>query len=188
MVLCISNLNPQKRIDVLLDAFCIVSKNHPSAKCVIVGAALSSGPLESKLRTQAVELGLASKVIFTGHVSDVRPYLEVADLFVMSSDKEGLPLSLGEAMAYGVPCIATDVGGNKEIVSHGQTGLLVKPRSPEQLAEAIEYLLAHPEERCRMGANGLRCVQEHFNIEDSMGRLKRVLLGESLSNLRNSAN
>jgi len=106
--------------------------------------------------------------------------LEAADLFVLSSDKEGLPLVLGEAMAYGVPCIATAVGGNSEIVSHGQTGLLVKPRSPEQLAEAIEYLLAHPEERYRMGANALRRVQEHFNIEDSMKRLKRVVLGEEL--------
>jgi glycosyltransferase involved in cell wall biosynthesis len=80
-------------------------------------------------------------------------------------------------MAYGVPCIATDVGGNKEIVSHGQTGLLVKPRSPEQLAEAIEYLLAHPEERCRMGANALTRVREHFDLEQSMGKLQQVLLG-----------
>ena len=118
-------------------------------------------------------------MIFTGHVSDVRSYLEVADLFILSSDKEGLPLSLGEAMAYGIPCIATDVGGNKEIVSHGQTGLLVKSGSPEQLAIAIEYLLAHPEERCRMGINALRRVREHFNIEDSMRQLKRVLLGEA---------
>jgi glycosyltransferase involved in cell wall biosynthesis len=184
MVLCTSNLNSQKRIDVLLDAFFRVSKNHPRARCVILG----SGPLESELRKKTVELGLADKVIFTGYVGDVPSYLEVADLFVLSSDKEGLPLSLGEAMAYSIPCIATDVGGNKEIVLHGQTGLLVKPRSPEQLAEAIEYLLAHPEERCRMGANALRRVHEHFNIEDSMRQLKRVLLGETLSDLGNPAN
>ncbi|MDZ4855891.1 MAG: glycosyltransferase [Nitrospirota bacterium] len=184
LVLCVSNLNPQKRIDVLLDAFCIVVKNHPRAKCIILG----SGPLEFELRRKTVELGLADTALFIGHVSDVRSYLEVADLFVMSSDKEGLPLSLGEAMAYGVPCIATDVGGNKEIVSHGQTGLLVKPRSPEQLAEAIDYLLAHPEERSRMGVNARRRVQEHFNIEDSMSRLKRVLFGASLSDLGNTSN
>ena len=180
IVVCISNLNAQKRIDVLLDAFRIVSKNNPRARCVIVGSGLGSGSLESELRRKTIELGLADKVVFTGHVGDVRSYLEAADLFVLSSDKEGLPLVLGEAMAYGVPCIATAVGGNSEIVSHGQTGLLVKPRSPEQLAEAIEYLLAHPEERYRMGANALRRVQEHFNIEDSMKRLKRVVLGEEL--------
>ena len=184
IVLCISNLNAQKRIDVLLDAFCIVSKNHPRARCVILG----SGQLESELRRKTEELGLADKTLFIGQVSDVRSYLEMADLFILSSDKEGLPLSLGEAMAYGIPCIATDVGGNKEIVSHGQTGLLVKPRSPEQLAEAIEYLLAHPEERCRMSINALRRVQEHFNIEDSMRQLKRELLGETLSDLGNPSN
>jgi len=184
LLLCISNLNPQKRIDVLLDAFCIVAKNHPRAKCVILG----SGQLELELRRKTVELGLTDKALFIGHVSDVRSYLEVSDLFILSSDKEGLPLSLGEAMAYGVPCIATDVGGNKEIVSHGQTGLLVKPRSPEQLAEAIEYLLAHPEERSRMGVNARRRVQEYFNIEDSMRRLQRALLGEALSDLGNTAN
>ena len=183
IVLCISSLNAQKRIDVLLDAFRIVSKNCSRARCVILG----TGQLEPALRRKAVELGLGDKVIFTGHVGDVRSYLEMADLFVLSSDKEGLPLSLGEAMAYGIPCIATDVGGNKEIVSHGQTGLLVNPRSPEQLAEAIEYLLAHPEERGRMGANALRRVHEHFNIEDSMRRLKCVLSGETLLDLGNSA-
>ena len=174
IVLCISSLDARKRIDVLLDAFRIVSRNHPRARCVILG----SGPLESELRKTTVELGLAGKVVFTGQVGDVRSYIEVTDLFVLSSDREGLPLSVGEAMAYGVPCIATDVGGNKEIVSHGQTGLLVKPRSPEQLAEAIDYLLAHPEERCRMGANARTRVREHFDIEQAMGKLQHVLLGE----------
>ena len=184
LVLCISNLNPQKRIDVLLDAFFIVSRNHPRARCIILG----SGPLESVLQGKAVELALGDKVMFKGHVSDVRSYLDVADLFVLSSDKEGLPLSLGEAMAYGIPCIATNVGGNKEIVLHGQTGILVKPGSPEEFAAAIEYLLAHPEERSRMGVNARRRVQEHFNIEDSMRRLKRVLRGDSLPDLGNPAN
>jgi len=176
VILCISSLNSQKRIDVLLDAFRMVSKNNPKAKCVIVG----SGDLESELRSRTIELGLADKVVFTGYIGDVRPYLEAADLFVLSSDKEGLPLALGEAMAYGLPCIATDVGGNSEIVAHGQTGLLVTPRSPEQLAEAIEYLLTRPEECHRMGANALRRVREHFNIEDSMRQLKCVLLGVEL--------
>lgn len=183
-LLCIGNLWKQKRVDILLDALSLVVKDHPLCKCTIVG----SGPLETELRAQSIRLGLSAVVQFVGRAEDVRPYLEAADLFVLSSENEGLPLVLGEAMAYGIPCIATDVGGNKEIVSHGQTGLLVKPGSPEQLAEAIEYLLAHPEERCRMGINARRRVHEHFNIEDSMRRLKRVLLGETLSDLGNPAN
>lgn len=184
ILLCIANLTRVKRIDVLLEAVRMVVKGRPSCRCIIVGG----GQLEGLLRAQSIELGLAGVVQFVGHIEDVRPYLELADLFLLSSENEGLPLVLGEAMAYGIPCIATDVGGNKEIVSHGQTGLLVKPGSPEQLAEAIEYLLTHPEERCRMGSNALRRVHEHFNIEDSMRRLKRVLLGETLSDLGNPAN
>jgi glycosyltransferase involved in cell wall biosynthesis len=175
LVLCISNLNAQKRIDVLLDAFCIVSNNQPRARCVILG----SGPLEFELRRKTVEVGLAGQVMFTGHVDDVRPYLEVADLFVLSSDREGLPLSLGEAMAYGIPCVVTDAGGNREIAMHGETGYIVKPGSPEQLAEAINYLLIHDEERSRMGANAKHRVQEFFNIENSMKTLKMELVEKS---------
>jgi len=177
IVLCISNLNVQKRIDILLDAFRIIANNHPRVRCVILG----SGSLESELRARAAELGLTQTVLFGGYVRDVRPYLEVADLFVLSSDREGLPLSLGEAMAYGVPCVATDVGGNKEIVLHGETGLLVEPGSSERLAGAIQYLIAHPDERNRMGVNASRRVHECFDINDSMLQLRSVLLGTGFS-------
>lgn len=175
IVLCISNLNAQKRIDVLLDAFRIVSKNHPRARCVILG----SGSLESELRARAAELGLTQIVLFAGCVDDVRPYLELADVFVLSSDREGLPLSLGEAMAYGIPCVATDAGGNNEIIAHGQTGYVVKRGSPEQLADAINYLLTHDEERARMGARAQYRVREYFNIESRMKELKKELIGEA---------
>jgi glycosyltransferase involved in cell wall biosynthesis len=174
-VLSIANLTAQKRIDVLLDAFHIVSRIQPRARCVILGY----GPLESELRARAVDLGLMQTVLFAGYVGDVRPYLEMADVFVLSSDKEGLPLALGEAMAYGIPCVVTDAGGNREITVHGETGYIVKPGSPEQLAEAINYLLIHDEERSRMGANAEHRVQEFFNIENSMHALKRELVEES---------
>jgi glycosyltransferase involved in cell wall biosynthesis len=126
-------------------------------------------------------LGLDTIVRFAGRAEDVRPYLEATDLFVLSSENEGLPLVLGEAMAYGIPCVVTDVGGNKEIVVHGETGLLVEPGSPERFAEAIVHLLAHPEERRRMGVNARQRVREQFNIEDAMNRLKQVVLPPGLT-------
>ena len=138
-------------------------------------------------RARLIERVLVGVVQFVDDVKDVRPCLKLADLFLLSSKKEGLPLVLGKALAHGIPYIATDVGGNKETVSHGQIGLLVTPGSSEQLAEAIEHLLAHPEERCRMGIKALRRVHEQFNIKDSMRQLNRVLLGETLSDLGNSA-
>ena len=175
VVLCISNLNPQKRIDVLLDAFHIVAAAHPKARCVILG----SGLLEPQLRARAIALGLGDTVMFRGYVTDVRPYLEIADLFVLSSDKEGLPLSLGEAMAYGIPCVVTDAGGNREIVVEGETGYVVKTGAPEKLAEAISYLLAHDEKRAMMGGSALRRVQEYFDIENNMKQLKKALIDEA---------
>ena len=179
MILCIGNLWRQKRVDILLDALALVAKGHLPWRCTIVGA----GPLESDLRAQAASLGLGDVVQFVGRAEDVRPYLSLADLFVLSTENEGLPLVLGEAMAYGIPCIATDVGGNKEIIVHGETGLLVKAGAPEDLAEAIEHLLARPEERRRMGVNAYQRVHEHFNIEDSMNRLKQILVRASSTGL-----
>jgi glycosyltransferase involved in cell wall biosynthesis len=172
-LLCIGNLWRQKRVDILLEALAIVAKGEYRCACIIVG----SGPLEPELRAQSVRLGLASIVRFAGRAEDVRPYLEAADLFVLSSENEGLPLVLGEAMAYGIPCVVTDVGGNKEIVVHGETGLLVEPGSPVRFAEAIIYLLANSEERRRMGANAQRRVRQHFNIEDAMSRLREIVIG-----------
>jgi glycosyltransferase involved in cell wall biosynthesis len=179
MILWIGNLWRVKRVDILLGALALVAKGQLSWRCTIVGA----GPLEPDLRAQAVGLGLGDVVQFVGRAEDVRPYLSVADLFVLSSENEGLPLVLGEAMAYGIPCIATDVGGNKEIIVHGETGLLVKAGAPEDLAEAIEHLLARPEERRRMGVNAYQRVHERFNIEDSMNRLKQILVRPSSTGL-----
>ena len=131
-----------------------------------------------ELRSRSVELGLGETVRFVGHVEDVRPYLEIAGLFVLSSEKEGLPLVLAEAMAYGVPCIATDVGGNREIIAHGHTGLVVESGSSEQIAQAIDYLLTHPEERIRMGSEARSRVEEHFGLDETMDKLAKVLIGE----------
>ncbi len=174
IILCISSLNAQKRLDVLLSAFSLVAPQHREAVCIILG----SGDLESVLRRQAVQLGLESRVRFQGHVDDVRPYLEVADVFALSSDKEGLPLSLGEAMAYGVSSVVTDAGGNREIAVHGETGYIVEPGSPQELAKAIDYLLVHEGERIRMGENAKNRVQQYFDIEKSMRALRNELMAE----------
>lgn len=174
-ILCVASLVKLKRIDLLLDALATVVKNHPSCRCIIVGG----GPLEMALRAQSTRLGLEASVYFAGHVQDVRPYLERADIFVLPSDNEGLPLSVGEAMACGVPCIVTDVGGNRELVLDKQSGLIVERGSTEQLAEAISYLLGNPEERRRMGIKARQCVRENFNLEDTMGQLKTLLLRQA---------
>jgi glycosyltransferase involved in cell wall biosynthesis len=170
-IVCAARLSRAKRLDLLLEALALLVRSHSDWRCLILGA----GPLEEELREQARRLGLNQFVTFVGHVADVRPYLRTADLFVLSSEKEGLPLALLEAMAFGVPAVVTDVGGNGEVIVHGQNGLLVKARSVGDLEGAINYLLIHHEERRRMSEAARLHIQQHFNIEESMARLKQVV-------------
>lgn len=172
-LICVARLSEVKRIDLLLDALSQLLKSQINWGCVIVGG----GPQEQRLRTQTTRLGLDTFVRFEGHISDVRPYLSRADLLILPSDKEGLPLAVAEAMAMGVPCIATDVGGTREIVIHGQTGLLVKPGSAEDLCQAIEYMIAHEDERRGMALAAKEWAYEHFDLEKIMAKVKAVVLG-----------
>ncbi len=172
VIVCVSRLERRKRIDLLLEAFSIVLKEHPSCRCVIVGA----GPSEEELRAKSKDLGISSSVDFMGFAEDVRPYLDKADIYVSSSDKEGLGISIIEAMAHKLPCVVTDIGGHNEIVSHGSNGLLVKPGSPEKLAEAINHLVLRREERERMGMEGRKRVEDRFDLDRTTEKIKNVLL------------
>lgn len=171
-IICIARLSPVKRIDVLLESLALLVEMEKDWTCTIVGG----GPLESELVKKAQSLGLGSRVRFTGHVENVRSYMEAADLAVLSSDKEGLPLSLVEAMACGLPCVVTDVGGNREVVQHGKTGLIVEAGSPKQLADGIEYLVDHSEERRNMGQAARCSVYERFNLNRMTEEYKTLLL------------
>jgi glycosyltransferase involved in cell wall biosynthesis len=171
-IVCVARLSQVKRIDLLLDALSILSRSLRDWRCFILG----SGPKERELRAQAKKLSLETVVTFVGHVDDVRPYLKMASVVVLSSENEGLPLSLAEAMAMGVPCIASDVGGTAEIVCHGRTGLLFTSGSVEELSQAIGYLRTHEEERRKMGEEAKQWVQEHFDIEQVMTRVSDVIL------------
>lgn len=171
-LLCVARLSPVKRIDLLLEALAILAQSHQGWVCTVVGG----GPLAQELHEQAIRLGLADKVRFTGHVSDTKAYVMQADLCILPSDQEGLPLSLAEAMAVGVPCIATDVGGTREIVLHGKTGLLVTPGATEELVAAIQHLVLHAEERRQMGEAAHEWAHQHFDIEQQLAEFKAVLM------------
>ncbi len=171
-VLCVANLTPPKRIDTLLEAMRIVLERHPNCTCTIVG----EGEMRAELTLKAQKLGIGHSVQFVGYASDVRPYYEMADIFALSSQREGLPLVLLEAMAYELPCVATNVGGNAEVIIHGETGFIVEPENPEQLAQAIIRLCENPDLITAMGIRGRQRVTQHFNIEDTAQKLKAVFL------------
>lgn len=171
-IICVARLSPVKRIDVLLESLALLAKSRTDWTCTIIGG----GPLEKELKETAQALGLSRCVRFTGHIEHVHSYMETADLAVLSSDKEGLPLSLIEAMVCGLPCVVTDVGGNREIVKHGATGIIVEAGSPKQLADGIAYLLDHPDEREKMGQAAICLAYERFDLSHMIDQYKALLL------------
>lgn len=171
-IVCAARLSSAKRIDVLLDALAMLRADSIPWRCRILGA----GPLEAELRARASQLGLSELVRFVGYVEDVRPHLREADLFVLSSDKEGLPLALLEAMACGLPAIVTEVGGAGEVVVQNETGLLVSRGDSEGLARGIRQLLGNAGTRGKMGLAARRRIDEHFDIEQAMQRLQSAII------------
>jgi glycosyltransferase involved in cell wall biosynthesis len=130
----------------LLDAFALVHQALPSARLVIAG----DGPLRAEVQAKVVKLGLQDQVSLLGHV-EPGSVLPTYDVFVMPSHNEGMGRAVVEAMATGLPIVATEVGGLPDLVENGLNGLLVPPREPRALAKAIEKLLREPQTAWRMG-------------------------------------
>lgn len=172
VVVCIARLSQQKRIDILLDAIKRVIQRGVDCKCILVG----DGPLREQLFEQALALGVSAHIVFEGFREDVRPYLHAADIFILTSDTEGMPLTILEAMACGLPCIVTNVGGNAEAVTHGIDGLVVPMGSADAVADAIAYLAIHPNERGQMSKMARARVCEAFDLEKTMTQIEEVIL------------
>ena len=154
-------LAPVKDHITLLKAANKVVRVRPDVVFLIVGG----GELEGALKAEADKLGIENNVRITGFRNDVGSLLHVMDIFVLSSVSEGLPLCLLEAMASGKPVVATNVGGNPEIVVNGETGFLVPPRDPDSLAASILSLLQDRRLASHFGMNGQRRVSERFRLE-----------------------
>lgn len=150
-----------KGLDTLIRAMRAVVDTFPQARLVIVGG----GELESQLRAQAASLDLTAAITFAGEREDVPVVLAAADLFVLPSVSEGLPVSILEAMACGLAVVATRVGGVPELVEEGVTGLLVEPGQPHAMATAICRLLADERERRTMGLAGRGRLEANFSAQ-----------------------
>jgi glycosyltransferase involved in cell wall biosynthesis len=137
---------------------------------------VGDGPLRKSLEQQSLALGLAGAVFFEGFREDVRPYLQAGSAFVLTSRREGLPLAILEAMACGLPCIVTRVGGNCEVVTHGINGLLVSPGSVDEIASAISHLATHRQECQEMSRMAQLRVRQEFDLDDRMAQITKVIL------------
>jgi glycosyltransferase involved in cell wall biosynthesis len=156
-VVTVGRLVEQKGHRVLLQAMV----DAPGVTVLLAG----EGPLRAGLEQQASELGVADRIRFLGHVTDVPSVLSGADLFVLTSLNEGLPLSILEAMAAGVAVVASRVGGIPEVVVDGETGVLVPPEDPRSTAEAIRRLLGDPDLRRRLATRAHHLVRDEFTAE-----------------------
>jgi glycosyltransferase involved in cell wall biosynthesis len=145
----------------LIDAVPDLTSRFPGLAVVLLG----DGPLRGSLHTRAAALGVAERVHIPGHRPDARRLLAAADVFVLPSRHEGMPLAALEAMEAGLPVVATRVIGSAEVVADGVTGALVRPGDPTALEAAVGRLLADPELRRRQGAAGRRRYEAHFTRE-----------------------
>lgn len=142
----------------LLEAMAIILKEEAKAKLLIVG----DGPLREKLQKRTLELGIASRTIFAGLRRDLEKIYPLMDVFVLPSTYEPFGNVLIEAMSFGIPVVATNVGGIPEIIIDGVTGFLVPPREPNNLAEKILYLLESRDVAKKMGKLGKENVKKYF--------------------------
>lgn len=145
----------------MLRAFALVRRDRPGATLLLVGR----GSLQPETEALVRELGLGEAVRFLGVRNDVPAVMAAADAYVMSSAWEGMPMVLLEAAAAGLPIVATEVGGNREVVLEGQSGFLVPPRDENALAAAMLRLDALPEtERRALGQRGQEHIRQHYGL------------------------
>jgi L-malate glycosyltransferase len=168
----IGRLEDRKGHDQLLRAAgaMLAGANGRRPQIVIVG----DGPLRERLAGQARSLGVADSVRFAGTVADVRPVLAAMDVFVLPSHAEGMSNALMEAMAAARPVVATAVGGNTEVVTDGETGLLVPPADPAALVRAVDGLLRDPERASKLGAAARQVVSRRFGARARVAELERL--------------
>jgi glycosyltransferase involved in cell wall biosynthesis len=168
-IITVGRMDQKKNHMGLLDAFSRLYQTNPNVRLTIVGDGVLRPELERKVR----ELGLAEVVSMPGVQKDVCSYLQKADLYVSASEAEGLPLSILEAMACGLPVVATDVGGTSEIVHDGENGIVVPKGDPVALEKALEKMVADARMRKEFGEASLRIVQD-WSIEACVRGYERL--------------
>lgn len=170
LVTVVANLRTPKGHRHLLEALALLPRQGQAWKVALVG----EGPLREELEQQADRLQISDRVIFMGARQDIPRVLAAADLFVLPSLWEGLPGAVMEAMAAGLPVVASDVGGVRELLCDGETGYLVPAAQPEPLAERLQALLADAALRERMGAAGRTRLIEEFSLDRMVQRTGSV--------------
>jgi glycosyltransferase involved in cell wall biosynthesis len=168
----VGRLERQKRFDLLLEAFSALRRRRRDDRLRLLIA--GDGSLREPLLAQALELGLGDACLLCGHRDDVAGVHHALSLFVQSSDYEGTPNAVLEAMALETPLVATDVGGTAELVTDGEHGLLVAAGDRDALVRSIERLLDDPEHARRLAVNARARVERELSFRARMAAVEAV--------------
>ncbi len=168
----ISRLDPIKNQLMMISAFSQVMKVRADSKLLLIG----DGPMRAELEQHAQKLGVSDSVIFTGFIVNPQRYFCLMDIFLLPSLSEGTSMTLLEAMAFSIPCIVTDVGGNPEIVLHQDTGLVTPNNDEEALAKAMLHLASDDELYHKFARNGRARYLENFTVEEMVGAYQAMYL------------
>lgn len=166
LIFTVGKLKPEKGISDLLTAFVGVSERHPSAMLVVVG----DGALLNELKSQATLLGLENNIWFAGARDDVPDLLSIGEMYVSSSYREGLSLAMLEAMAAGLPIVATKVGDTELLLNDGR-GVIIPPHNVSAITEAICYLIENPKKMKECGRAARAFVEANYSTDQWMDRL-----------------
>jgi len=168
----IGNLYPNKGFRYFLEAM----KTLRNSGLPVTGVIIGSGEERLKLERLAVKSGLADHFLFAGRINRAYELLQAFDIYICSSIKEGLSYTLIEAMLAGRPVIATEVGGNPELIEHNKTGILVEPANAKLLAVKIKELFDNPELMASLGEHARKKAKLEFNFQKMIKKTKEVYL------------
>ncbi|MBZ0159109.1 glycosyltransferase family 4 protein [Candidatus Methylomirabilis sp.] len=168
----VGRIVPIKNHRLFLQAAALVIASEPAARFVIVG----DGALRLEMEQQARALGIADRVLFTGWRRDLPRIYADLDVLTVSSNNEGTPVSVIEAMAAGCPVVATRVGGLPDLITDGETGFLVPPSDAQALAAAILRVLRDPETAGRMGRTARASVQQRFTMKRLISDMEQLYI------------
>ena len=171
-LVAVGQLQPAKGFHIVLEALAVLVSAGRDISLTLVG----NGPDRQSLERQALRLGIASRVTFTGALTQpgVRSVLQASDAFVLASFAEGIPVVLMEAMATGLPCVASRITGIPELIEHGREGLLVTPSDTDALAAAIAQLADRPDERLAMRNAARERICRQYDLATNTAELASV--------------
>lgn len=165
-----ASYHPRKGHKYLLESVGMLKKKYPDVIILLIG----DGILKANLEALTKQLHLEDNVRFLGYRTDIPELLNATDIYVHSSVEEGFGIAIIEAMAAGLPVIATNVGGIPEIITHNKNGILVPPEDPQALSSAMSDLIDHPDKRKTLAESGRRHVGANFTDETMVNKYREV--------------